>query len=107
MSAQLYVSSKTLQCTKIVEILQQQKVETHVTPNTTITCNDSKSKCWAENGCSILIATLNKPRFKETIWNPIKKQTDVTCGFLQIHDGSYKGCVLNFDTTDHCPGYKA
>lgn len=95
----LNISSKTINCDKIINILLKNNVISNIKKNKSIICNNEK--CWFENGCEITLCGLKPEYIENDVWKPIKKETDLKCAHLNIK-GQYKGCILNFLRKSAC-----
>lgn len=94
-TAELSVSSPTMDCLNLVNRLKKAGIDCNVTSNITIQCGE------IESGCKIL-TTVTKKADIMNLWN-ITKTNDVTCGYLKIDGGIYNGCILNFLAKTKCP----
>lgn len=98
---ELNISSKKIKhCDDIVSLLQKNSIIANVSSNKTII--KKNKKYIIENGCKITLSTDSPDKLKATLWEPLKKEFDLNCGYLKIQ-GEYSGCVYNFYRDSNCP----
>ena len=103
-SAELSISSKNLKCERVANYLKKAGIMSSITSNQSIIC-DNENHCYFENGCRIKLNVCNKPILKDQIWEPIKKQENLTCAHLKI-PGIFSGCIYDYIRDTSCPNNK-
>ena len=89
------ISSKNINCSKVVELLKKQKIVCSVSENASVQCDTKKNICWIEEGCNITLGGLKPEFINPMVWEPLKKEFNLDCAHLWIH-GKYRGCVESY-----------
>ena len=99
-SATLQIASSTIPSHRVLaEFLCSIGISATVVESTTVMRNTKK--LWLEPGCNITIHGLKTELLEQKLWNPLKKEYNLQCGFLDI-PGRYKGCIVNFIRPSLC-----
>ena len=98
----LSISSQNIKdCKDVANTLAKCGVICSVTPNYTV--RSLEKACSLENGCTIILTNIKTENIRETVWNPLKKEYDLGCAYLNIN-GIFKGCIYDFLSPSLCPG---
>lgn len=90
-TAHLAISKKHLNCHKVVHFLYQMKIESSVTTNKSVVCNNKM--CYVEHGCNITLSDMTTEKINN-IWNLVQKKFDLDCAHVNTHN--FKGCIHTF-----------
>lgn len=99
-SAQLSVSTPTLQCEDIVQSLLRGGIMASVAQNRSIVC-DAAQRCRVENGCRILFNRVSRDELQDT-WQMLRDQHALECAHISIPT-IYTGCIWDFLKPSACP----
>ena len=94
MKFDLFISSNKINadCSKVIELLKLHNFECNVTPNVSlIKRNNMMIK---ENGCHIIFNNIHPDTLKNTLWEKINKNRNLTCAYIEY--GNYKGCIHKY-----------
>ena len=86
------ISNPGLDCTDVVDILQQLGVVASVTLNTSIVRDQQSLN--VEPGCRVLIPKTDKERARTT-WNSLQQTFDLGCGHVR-EVGGFSGCTKTY-----------
>jgi hypothetical protein len=91
----LYISSKNKDMTpvKLITLLSNNNAECQITENYS-SCKCDNNSTSIEYGFYIKIINIPITKFKQSVWETLKNNLNISCAFVECDD--YKGCILNW-----------
>ena len=89
------ISNPGLDCTDVVDILQQLGVVASVTPNTSIVKTDDQS-LRTESGCRVLLPKMKREN-AQGVWTSLQDTFGLGCGHVS-EEGGFSGCTNTYFT---------